>query len=213
MATTTNFGWTTPDDSEAVNNGALAIRSLGAAIDTSLVDLKGGTTGQTLSKTTNDDMDFTWQTPVAGSMTLLSTTSLSGTSTVISSISQLYTSLYIEGYEITFTANSALRINLNSTINMIAVNGVQNSSPAQSTNIQPFSAVLTPSNSLNAFVITIGDYTSTKIKNLYYSGTTVAVGTFFGGISKDVSAISSIECTTAAGTSTIGGTVLIYGVN
>lgn len=60
MATTTNFGWETPDDTDLVKDGALAIRTLGSAIDTSLVDLKGGTTGQVLSKTSNTDMDFTW---------------------------------------------------------------------------------------------------------------------------------------------------------
>jgi hypothetical protein len=62
MATTTNFGWETPDDSDLVKDGALAMRTLGNAIDTSLVDLKGGTTGQVLSKTSNTDMDFTWVT-------------------------------------------------------------------------------------------------------------------------------------------------------
>lgn len=60
MATTTNFGWTTPDDTDLVKDGAAAIRTLGSAIDTSLVDLKGGTTGQVLSKASNTDMDFTW---------------------------------------------------------------------------------------------------------------------------------------------------------
>jgi hypothetical protein len=60
MATTTNFGWETPDDTDLVKDGALAIRTLGSAIDTSLVDLKGGTTGQILSKTSNTDMDFIW---------------------------------------------------------------------------------------------------------------------------------------------------------
>jgi hypothetical protein len=60
MATTTNFGWETPDDTDLVKDGALAMRTLGNAIDTSLVDLKGGTTGQILSKTSNTDMDFTW---------------------------------------------------------------------------------------------------------------------------------------------------------
>jgi hypothetical protein len=62
MATTTTFGWETPDDTDLVKDGALAMRTLGNAIDTSLVDLKGGTTGQVLSKTSNTDMDFTWVT-------------------------------------------------------------------------------------------------------------------------------------------------------
>lgn len=36
MATTTNYGWTTPNDTALVKDGAAAIRSLGSAIDTSL---------------------------------------------------------------------------------------------------------------------------------------------------------------------------------
>lgn len=66
MPTTSNFGWTTPADTDLVKNGALAIRTLGNGIDTSLVDLKGGTTGQVLSKASNTDMDFTWTTDASG---------------------------------------------------------------------------------------------------------------------------------------------------
>jgi hypothetical protein len=62
MANTTYFGWETPDDTDLVKDGAAAIRTLGQAIDTSLQDLEGGTTGQVLSKTSNTDMDFTWVT-------------------------------------------------------------------------------------------------------------------------------------------------------
>jgi hypothetical protein len=62
MATTTNFGWETPDDTDLVKDGALAMRTLGNAIDASMVDLKGGTTGQVLSKNSNTDMDFVWVT-------------------------------------------------------------------------------------------------------------------------------------------------------
>lgn len=60
MPSTTNFGWTTPADTDLVKDGASAIRTLGNGIDTTLVDLKGGTTGQVLSKNSNTDMDFTW---------------------------------------------------------------------------------------------------------------------------------------------------------
>lgn len=67
MATTTpNFGWTVPTSSDLVKNGAVAIETLGDSIDASLVDLKGGTTGQVLAKATNTDMDFTWTTSAAG---------------------------------------------------------------------------------------------------------------------------------------------------
>ena len=62
MATTTNFGWTTPDNTGYVKDGALAIRTLGSAIDTSMAELKGGTTDQVLKKASGTDMDFVWGT-------------------------------------------------------------------------------------------------------------------------------------------------------
>ena len=36
MATTTNFGWSTPDDTALVKNGASAIRTLGSSADTTV---------------------------------------------------------------------------------------------------------------------------------------------------------------------------------
>jgi hypothetical protein len=60
MATTTNFGWETPDDTDLVKDGAAAMRTLGNSIDTSFVDLKGGTTGQVLAKASNTDLDYSW---------------------------------------------------------------------------------------------------------------------------------------------------------
>jgi hypothetical protein len=58
--TTPSFGWPVPTSDDLVKNGATAIEALGDAIDSSMTDLKGGTTGQVLSKTSNTDMDFTW---------------------------------------------------------------------------------------------------------------------------------------------------------
>ena len=58
--TTTNFGWTVPSDTDLVKDGAAAIRTALGGVDTSMVDLKGGTTGQVLSKASGTDMDFTW---------------------------------------------------------------------------------------------------------------------------------------------------------
>jgi len=60
MPNTTNFNWATPADTDLVKDGAAAIRTLGDSIDTSLVDLKGGTTGQVLTKASNADLDFTF---------------------------------------------------------------------------------------------------------------------------------------------------------
>lgn len=61
MATTTpNFGWPVPTSTDLVKDGATAIEALGDSIDASLLDLKGGTTGQVLAKASGTDMDFTW---------------------------------------------------------------------------------------------------------------------------------------------------------
>jgi hypothetical protein len=60
MATTTNFGWETPDDTDLVKDGAAAIRTALGGVDTSFVDLKGGTTGQVLAKASDTDLDFVW---------------------------------------------------------------------------------------------------------------------------------------------------------
>lgn len=58
--TTTNFGWDIPQSTDLVKDGATAIAALGQDIDTAFIDLKGGTTGQVLSKASGTDLDFTW---------------------------------------------------------------------------------------------------------------------------------------------------------
>jgi hypothetical protein len=57
---TTNFGWQMPTNSDLVTDLPADFEVFGQAVDTTLVDLKGGTTGQVLSKASNTDMDFTW---------------------------------------------------------------------------------------------------------------------------------------------------------
>lgn len=69
MATSPLFGWEEPDDTDLVKDGAAAIRTLGNAIDTSMGDLLGGTTGQILSKASDTNMDFTWITNDVGDIT------------------------------------------------------------------------------------------------------------------------------------------------
>jgi hypothetical protein len=80
MATTTpNFGWPVPTSTDLVKDGATAIEALGDSIDASLLDLKGGTTGQLLSKASGTDMDFTWTSPNPGDITAVTAgTGISG---------------------------------------------------------------------------------------------------------------------------------------
>jgi len=80
MATTTNYSWTTPDDTALVKDGASAIRALGTAIDTSMNTALG--------------------TKKAG-MVLLNTTSFSGVSA--QNVDSLFSSTY-ENYKILIRA-------------------------------------------------------------------------------------------------------------
>jgi hypothetical protein len=90
MATTSNYGWTTPDDTALVKDGASAIRSLGTAIDTSLNTALG--------------------TKKAG-MVLLNTTSFSGVSS--QSVNDVFSATY-DNYRLVFnylgSANSTARL-------------------------------------------------------------------------------------------------------
>jgi len=59
---TSNFGWVMPSPTSLVTNLPADFNTFGQAVDTSMAELKGGTTGQVLSKTSATDMDFTWVT-------------------------------------------------------------------------------------------------------------------------------------------------------
>jgi hypothetical protein len=135
MATTTNYSWTTPDDTALVKDGAAAIRSLGSSIDTTTKALNPETTLGDLayrSSTANVKTRLAlgtanqvlavnsgatapeWVTLSAGGMTLLSTTTLSGASTTISGISGSYNILYGVIYGVTnATGNGNFQIKPN----------------------------------------------------------------------------------------------------
>ena len=79
MATSPYYSWPEPDNTDLVKNGALAIRTAVDAIDTSMSELLGGTTGQILSKTSGTNMDFTWITNDQGDITAVTAgTGISG---------------------------------------------------------------------------------------------------------------------------------------
>lgn len=74
MPSTTNFGWTTPADTDLVKDGASAIRTLGNGVDASFADLKGGTTNQILAKNSDTDLDFKWVSDATGMTNPMTTT-------------------------------------------------------------------------------------------------------------------------------------------
>lgn len=72
---TSNFGWQMPTPTDLVTDLPADFEVFGQAVDTSMADLKGGTTGQILSKATNTDMDFVWITNDQGDITAVNVTS------------------------------------------------------------------------------------------------------------------------------------------
>ena len=80
MATTTNYSWATPEDTDLVKDGAAAIRTLGSAIDTSFAAdqgdlLLGGTSdifeplaiGAAATVLTSDGTTASWVAPASAS--------------------------------------------------------------------------------------------------------------------------------------------------
>jgi len=57
---TSNFLWQMPTATDLVTDLPADFEVFGQAVDTSLLGLLGGTTGQVLSKTCGTDMAFTW---------------------------------------------------------------------------------------------------------------------------------------------------------
>lgn len=139
MATTTNYGWTTPDDTALVKDGASAIRTLGSSIDSTLktqidaqipdsllttkgdlIAATGASTPARLAVGTNDQVliaDSTtatglkWGTAAAGGMTSLASGSLGSSGTTISSISNGYKNLQLVLRGVLSGDNVVIRLN------------------------------------------------------------------------------------------------------
>jgi hypothetical protein len=117
MATTTNYGWTTPDDTALVKDGASAIRTLGSSVDTTTKNLNPSTTLGDIeyrSSTANTNTRLgigstgniltvaggvpTWAAPAGGAQTYTlqnaGGTALTGASTItvsgLSNLNQIY---------------------------------------------------------------------------------------------------------------------------
>jgi hypothetical protein len=114
MATTTNYSWETPDDTDLVKDGAAAIRTLGSSIDTTTKALNPsttlgdieyrsatantntrlgiGTTGQVLAVSGGVPA---WTTPAGGSgLTLISRQSFSNVAGTDTTFDGVFTSTY-----------------------------------------------------------------------------------------------------------------------
>jgi hypothetical protein len=289
MATTTNYGWTTPNDTDLVKDGAAAIRTLGSSVDTTTKALNPsttlgdieyrsatantntrlpiGTSGQVLAvsgggvpawtttadvtplTTKGDLFTFTtvdarigvganntvltadsaeatglkWATPASGSMTLLSTTTLSGASTTISSISGSYKNLYIEVSGFYPDASNSIRVRINGLTTGVyrdATKASQGSNLATSTLGSFALDVDSVDGAENFGYIYINNYASAtnwKILDIYSvaknnNGATYVTHYPAYVYVRETNAVSSITLFPVSGVWS-GGTVRIYGVN
>ena len=72
---TSNFNWQMPTNTDLVTDLPADFEVFGQAVDTTLADLKGGTSGQILAKNSNTDMDFVWIANDQGDITGITATS------------------------------------------------------------------------------------------------------------------------------------------
>jgi hypothetical protein len=157
MATTTNYGWTTPDDTALVKDGAAAIRTLGSSVDTTTKNLNPETTLGDIayrSSTTNVNTRLAlgtanqqlrvnsgatapeWFTPAtSGGITLITETVASGLSSLdFTSIAGTYKKLVLVWTGIFHSASGSdfnIRFNNNSTASTYistAINNIANGS-------------------------------------------------------------------------------------
>lgn len=249
MATTTNYSWTTPDDTDLVKDGASAIRTLGTAIDSTvftnagnaiaktIVDAKGdiiaATAADTVSRLavgandtvlTADSSTATglkWAAPASGGLTLISTTTLSGATTTLSSIPQTYVSLYLIVIGVTGnTGNAQVRIlpnNVNNLCNHSFVEfGAANQANNATLRLSDNSTLRTSAD--NAWAVAIHNYTSSttfkpyNCAGFFVNSTSGNAGTMFGGAFRSNTAITSLVLDYGGTNTFAGGTVLLYGV-
>lgn len=152
----------------------------------------------------------------SGGMTLLSTTSLSGTATTISSISGSYKNLQVIVRNLSFTSGSTLNISSNITNSTwIRTNNAITYSRSQSSIALNDGATGQGNNTTSAFSMNIYDYAVTSAHKTFDIRLGYNTDRFVmaSGFWQSNDALTSLTFT-GDGTDTFnGGSVLIYGVN
>jgi hypothetical protein len=249
---TTNYGFVLPTPTDLVTDlpadFEVALQGVDtqmktnadAAIAKSIVTTKGdliaatgtstparlavGTNGQVLTADSAEASGVKWATSASGGMTLLSTTTLSGASTTISSISGSYVNLFVIISGITSSTNNypILRPNNGTTLFTGAITTsttgtVSNIFRGEVNLVAPSLDAYLNSNSNTISTITISNYASaTANKSIETQGGYVNNGGnarsySHQGYLETTTAISSLVIATSTGTFSTG-TVLIYGV-
>ena len=224
-----DFSWVAQDDSNAIQNAIVDAKGdiIAATAADTPARLAVGANDTVLTADSTAATGLKWATVSANSMTLLSTTTMSGVSTTISSISQAYEQLYIVIYGVTYsTAASNFRMNLNgnTTNNLVmttyantnssTVTGHANNPDYRLTNQSP--QLNTSAN--NLFLVTIYNYTSSTgpktmngVSNYLNNSSYQTVQTTPGFYNSNT-AVTSITFEQSNGASASAGTIKIYGV-
>ena len=239
MATTTNYGWTTPDDTALVKDGASAIRTLGSSVDTTTKNLNPSTTlGDTEFRSSTSNVNTrlgigstgqvltvaggvpTWATPASGGMTQLATGSLSGASVTISSIDATYRNLQLVIQNSLPSAQAAIMIRFNGDTGGNYLNVDTSLSGTSQTYTETYNQIGADQHTsgTNLIVADIPDYANTSTRKLVKSlainqnnGTPNFNSTSKRGSWNNIAAISSITILFYSGTIT-AGTYYLYGV-
>jgi len=196
-------------------NAKGALLSATAASTPGVLAVGANDTVLTADSTTSTGLK--WATPAAGGMTLLSTTTLSGTTTNITGINQGYTNLMIIINNVYLSAADQIRIEPNSVGGDSGGIVVRPTfTPSSDTDLRPSANLPTVSSAANsAMVLNYFDYANTTNAKCYdfWANTSSSNLFMMRGIFARTAAISSILFSTDDGTATFsGGTVRIYGV-
>lgn len=227
---TSNFGWQMPTNTDLVSQLPADFEVFGQAVDTSLADLKGGTTGQVLAKATATDMDFTWTTPSSGitttAWTLLNVggTALTGGGASVRTVSfsaQNSLMVYVTGASCTGAEQMMFRLNTDSGSNYIEIGnrfnstGVQSSVGGTRTDFR-FGETASAANTLFSQMFVWGAKGTTEPKGVTLTGggiTGGAAATYsyaYNGLYIGTSAITSVSVVSNA-SAFDAGTVYVYG--
>jgi hypothetical protein len=221
MATTTNYGWTTPDNTALVKDGASAIRTLGSSVDTTVKALSPGTTAGDVDYYTSSTAKArlgigttgqvltvaagvpSWSTLAAsGAWTQIATGSFSGAQTSVTGLSGKRLFITFNGVSATGTmGNMRFRFNGVTTFDFWVSQNVMQNWTSGGGNDYAFLNQST-SDAINysgAFYVDFADNTSIT-KKPFYAPSFTSSGNFQSGYYYTTSAITSVQFYGNAGT-------------